>query len=170
MYADVAVCLPLTRTFAYRLNEPVQIGCRVLVPFRKREVEGFVVGLRGEPPADIEVHSIGSIIDRTPLVRPEIFELCRWISEYYVSPIGEVLKGALPPGITAKHVERGLKPATTGKYVVAGFSPRPVLTPDQSRAFDAIRNARGFHPVLLHGVTGSGKTEVYMRAAEHFLA
>src|SRR6267142_2044245 len=139
MYADVAVCLPLTRTFAYRLNEPVQIGCRVLVPFRKREVEGFVVGLRGEPPADIEVHSIGSIIDRTPLVRPEIFELCRWISEYYVSPPGEVLKSALPPGISAKHVERGLKPATTfenktsgdkrdSENVVAGFSPRPFLT------------------------------------------
>src|SRR6266446_4743853 len=181
MYADVAVCLPLTRTFAYRLNEPVQIGCRVLVPFRKREVEGFVVGLRGEPPADIEVHSIGSIIDRTPLVRPEIFELCRWISEYYVSPRGEVLKSALPPGISAKHVERGLKPATTfenktsgdkrdSENVVAGFSPRPVLTEDQIAGCTAIQSAHGFHTILLHGVTGSGKTEIYMQAAEHFLA
>ncbi len=181
MYADVAVCLPLTRTFAYRLNEPVQIGCRVLVPFRKREVEGFVVGLRGEPPADIEVHSIGSIIDRTPLVRPEIFELCRWISEYYVSPPGEVLKSALPPGISAKHVERGLKPATTfenktsgdkrdSENVVAGFSPRPVLTEDQIAGCTAIQSAHGFHTILLHGITGSGKTEIYMQAAEHFLA
>src|SRR6266850_4944814 len=113
MFADVAVCLPLMRTFAYRIKEPVEIGCRVVVPFRKREVEGFVVGLRTEPPRNIEVHSIESLIDRAPLVRPEIFELCRWISEYYVSPPGEVLKSALPPGISAKHVERGLKPATT---------------------------------------------------------
>src|SRR2546430_2132922 len=172
MYADVAVCLPLTRTFAYRLNEPVQIGCRVLVPFRKREVEGFVVGLRGEPPGDIEVHSIGSIIDRTPLVRPEIFELCRWISEYYVSPPGEVLKSALPPGIAPRHighVAAGFTPVS-GNAGVKPAATYPTLTDDQSRTFDAIRNARGFQTTLLHGITGSGKTEIYMRAAEYFLS
>ncbi|HYR89809.1 MAG TPA: primosomal protein N' [Terriglobia bacterium] len=172
MFADVAVCLPLMRTFAYRIKEPVEIGCRVVVPFRKREVEGFVVGLRTEPPRNIEVHSIESLIDRAPLVRPEIFELCRWISEYYVSPPGEVLKSALPPGISAKHVERGLKPATTfgNNNVVAGFSPRPILTQDQIAACTAIQSARGFHTILLHGITGSGKTEIYMRAAEHCLS
>jgi primosomal protein N' (replication factor Y) len=179
MYADVAVCLPLTRTFAYKLTEPVEIGCRVVVPFRQREVEGFVVRLRKEPPKDVEVHSIKSIIDRAPLVRPDIFELCRWISEYYVSPPGEVLKAALPPGIAAKHIEHvaaGFTPASRIKQKIslnAGVKPAatcPILTDDQSRAFDAIRHARGFHTVLLHGVTGSGKTEIYMRAAEHFLA
>src|SRR6267142_6349770 len=181
MFADVAVCLPLMRTFAYRIKEPVEIGCRVVVPFRKREVEGFVVGLRTEPPRNIEVHSIESLIDRAPLVRPEIFELCRWISEYYVSPPGEVLKSALPPGISAKHVERGLKPATRfenkrsgdkrdSENVVAGFSPRPVLTEDQIAGCTAIQSAHGFHTILLHGITGSGKTEIYMQAAEHFLA
>ena len=100
MYADIAVCLPLSRTFVYKIEEPVEVGCRVLVPFRKREVEGFVVALRQSAP-NIEVHSIKRVIDNAPLLRPEIFELCRWIAEYYVSPIGEVLKGALPPGITA---------------------------------------------------------------------
>ncbi len=175
MYVDVAVCLPLSRTFIYRADEPVPIGCRVVVPFRKREVEGFVVGLSDRAP-DRDIHPIKETIDRVPLLRPQIFELCRWISEYYVSPFGEVLKAALPPGISAKHVERGLKPATThsseqlGSHVAAGFSPRPVLTQDQNRALDAIRNKNGFHPLLLHGVTGSGKTEIYMQAAEHFLA
>src|SRR6516225_8814630 len=106
MYVDVAVCLPLSRTFVYRTEEPIEIGSRVVVSFRKREVEGFVVGIRKERP-DREVLPIVSVIDQSPLMRPEIFELCRWISEYYVSPLGEVLKGALPPGITAKHVERG---------------------------------------------------------------
>src|SRR6516162_1209232 len=112
MYADVAVCLPLSRTFVYRVDESVEPGCRVLVPFRKREVEGFVVALREKRP-DVEALAIKSVIDAHPLLRPEIFDLCRWISEYYVSPLGEVLKGALPPGIAAKHLERGLKPATT---------------------------------------------------------
>jgi primosomal protein N' (replication factor Y) len=170
MYADVAVCLPLSRTFVYRVDEPIEAGCRVLVPFRKREVEGFVVALREDRPG-VEALSVKSVIDAHPLLRPEIFKLCRWISEYYVSPLGEVLKGALPPGITPKHVERGLKPATTfDRDVVAGFSSRPTLTSDQSRALQTIIGARDFHPILLHGVTGSGKTEVYMRAAEHFLS
>ena len=118
MYADVAVCLPLVRTFVYRLSAPVEAGCRVIVPFRKRDVEGFVVALRGDAPRDVEVHEVRSVIDGGPLLRKDIFELCRWIANYYASPIGEVLKGALPPGITQKHLERGLTvsgppPATT---------------------------------------------------------
>src|SRR5262249_10143771 len=165
MYVDVAVCLPLSRTFVYRTEEPIEIGSRVVVSFRKREVEGFVVRVRQDKP-DREVHPIVSVIDQAPLMRLEIFELCRWISEYYVSPLGEVLKGALPPGILPKHVEKGAAPTAPR----AGRGARPQLTHDQSRALETIRNAHGFSVVLLHGVTGSGKTEVYMRAAEHFLA
>src|SRR6059036_1869373 len=79
MYADIAACLPLARTFVYRVNEPVEPGCRVVVPFRKREVEGFVVGFRKDAPADMEVHEIGSVLDAIPLLRADIFRLCRWI-------------------------------------------------------------------------------------------
>jgi primosomal protein N' (replication factor Y) len=165
MYVDVAVCLPLSRTFVYRTEQLIEIGSRVVVPFRKREIEGFVVGIRKETP-DREVHPITNVIDPAPLMRSEIFELCRWIAEYYVSPLGEVLKGALPPGILPKHVEKGAAP----KAPRGGRGGRPQLTQDQARAFETIRTAHGFHVVLLHGVTGSGKTEVYMQAAEHFLA
>src|SRR5215831_16055719 len=118
MFADVAVCLPLSRTFVYRLSESIEVGCRVVVPFRKREVEGFVVALHDAPPK-VEALPIQEIIDKQPLLRPEIFKLCRWISEYYVSPLGEVLKGALPPGITAKHVERGVgDPGTHPEFAI----------------------------------------------------
>src|SRR5262245_12425140 len=167
MYADVAVCLPLSRTFVYKIGEPVEIGCRVVVPFRKRDREGFVVGVRNEVLDDIEIHPITNIIDQSPLLRPEIFRLCRWISEYYVSPLGEVLKGALPPGISEKHLE---KPAGAVGEALAPGRPPLQLTSDQSSAFEAILNGYGFQTLLLHGVTGSGKTEVYMRAAEHFMA
>src|SRR5205085_10397819 len=104
MYADIAVCLPLVRTFVYKLTGPVEAGCRVIVPFRKRDIEGFVLGLRKDAPAGVEVHDVRSLLDAAPLLRPDIFELCRWIANYYASPIGEVLKAALPPRITAKHV------------------------------------------------------------------
>src|SRR5262245_60124671 len=167
MYADVAVCLPLSRTFVYKIGEPVEIGCRVVVPFRKRDREGFVVGVRNEVLDDIEIHPITNIIDQSPLLRPEIFRLCRWISEYYVSPLGEVLKSALPPGILPKHVGKSVHPAHDG---AGAYKPALQLTSDQSSAFEAILNGYGFQTLLLHGVTGSGKTEVYMRAAEHFMA
>jgi primosomal protein N' (replication factor Y) (superfamily II helicase) len=181
MYVDVAVCVPLARTFVYKLDEPLAIGCRVVVPFRNREVDGFVVGFPRSAP-DVEVLGVKEITDRSPLLRPEILELCRWISDYYVSPIGEVLKAALPPGILAKHVgaaNRSVTPALTRPSATLSrgereeplpAAARPVLTADQSRALETIRTTAGFHPVLLHGVTGSGKTEIYLRAAEHFLA
>jgi primosomal protein N' (replication factor Y) (superfamily II helicase) len=170
MYAEVAVCLPLSRTFVYKLERPAAVGCRVLVEFRRREVEGFIVGLRSDAPKDVEVHGIRSFVDSAPLLRPEIFDLCKWISQYYVSPIGEVLKSALPPGINETHIARGLKPATTRLEQREDIHvERLPLTTDQSRALDSVYNARGFYPMLLHGVTGSGKTEIYMRAAEHFL-
>src|SRR5207245_4996339 len=144
-------------------------------PFRKREVEGFVVDLRKDVPRDLEVHEIRSVVDRSPLVRPDIFKLCRWIAEYYVSPVSEVLKAALPPGILPSYVMKHSLPRR-GR-VDAPLHPDPplrgeelVLTPDQARALTAIKHSPGFHPILLHGVTGSGKTEIYMRAVEHFLA
>src|SRR6266571_4200142 len=188
MYADIAVCLPLARTFIYKLTTPVETGCRVVVPFRKREVEGFVVGFRKEVPPDIEVHEIGSVLDAIPLLRPDVFNLCRWVADYYATPIGEVLKAALPPGISAKHVE-GLRPSPAASRrplpegegllppgeadarSAAGEGPiPPKLTADQLRALHTIGQAPGFRPILLHGVTGSGKTEIYLQAVEHFLA
>jgi primosomal protein N' (replication factor Y) len=168
MYVDIAVCLPLARTFVYRVEQPVEVGCRVVVPFRKREVEGFVVGFPKQAP-DIEIHSVLKVIDDSPLLRPDILELCRWISTYYVSPIGEVLKSALPPGISAKYIGKG-KTVDAVADCLRRDRPPLQLTSDQSHALDAIRNGSGFHTILLHGVTGSGKTEVYMHAAEHFLA
>src|SRR3954470_21219542 len=142
MYAEVAVCLPLVRTFVYKLNDRVEPGCRVVVPFRKRDIEGFILRLRDDAPRDVEVHDVRSVVDPGPLLRPDVFELCRWIANYYVSPIGEVLKAALPPGITAKHVARGPKPATAQH----ASGPRPTLTSDQSRALESITNGKAFHP------------------------
>src|SRR5438876_1400339 len=195
MYTDIAVCLPLARTFIYKQTTPVETGCRVVVPFRKRDVEGFVVGFRKDAPPDIEVHEIGSVLDAIPLLRPDVFNLCRWVADYYATPIGEVLKAALPPGISAKHVEglrpspaarqpagcrasaspRGRSPSPSGRgrhcEAVPGEGPMaPKLTVDQLRALETVTKAPGFRPILLHGVTGSGKAGIYMRAPEHFLA
>src|ERR1051325_5644658 len=130
MYAEVAICLPLSRTFTYRVVSPASIGSRVQVQFRHRDAEGFVVGFRNEPPESVEPLPINSVIDPEPLLKPDIFELCRWIADYYLAPIGEVLKSALPPGITQKHIQRfggAVKSATQIQTTRAAFS----LTTDQ---------------------------------------
>ena len=147
MFVDVAVCLPLLRTFAYRVDDAVEFGCRVVVPFRKREVDGFVVAIRKDAP-DFEVHSVSKITDTKSLLRPDVFELCQWISRYYVSPIGEVLKAALPPGIAGQcpRPQEGVAKLRAR----ASIRPQLVLTSDQKTALHAICNGTGFHPVLLH--------------------
>ena len=166
IYADVAVCLPLSRTFVYELSEPVEMGTRVSVRFGNREVDGFVTGFPKSAPVNVQVQAVGKVLDRVPLLRPDVFELCLWISDYYLAPLGEVLKSALPPGITQKHVDlfefapdHGAKPA-----------PPYLLTTDQLKALYAIEHSEGFRTILLHGVTGSGKTEIYIQAAEYALS
>lgn len=166
MFADIAVCVPLSRTFIYEVDSEIQVGCRVLVPFRNRDTEGFVVGLHRKPPADIKILPITKVLDQAPLLLPDVFELCKWIAEYYMAPIGEVLKSALPPGITQKHVDKFDAVHSTEARPAAPFS----LTTDQLTALYAIQQTSGFSTVLLHGVTGSGKTEVYIQAAEHTIA
>ncbi len=181
MYADVAVCLPLSRTFVYKLNGPVDVGCRVVVPFRKREEDGFVVSLRKDAPAGFEIQTLSKVVDAEPLLHADIFKLCRWVSDYYLAPLGEVLKAALPPGINSKHVSHEARRCAPGSgnfcRHVQNLERRdglrdeiPQLTTDQLTALFAIQETHGFHSVLLHGVTGSGKTEVYLRAVEHYLA
>jgi primosomal protein N' (replication factor Y) (superfamily II helicase) len=170
-YADVAVCLPLSRTFVYKVVDPVQVGARVNIKFRRRDVEGFVVALREDPPATVQALPIESVIDPEPLLQPDIFQLCLWISDYYRAPIGEVLKSALPPGITQKHVNRYAPAPNPNSEFRNPNSPSPFsLTTDQLSALYEIQKVEGFGTVLLHGVTGSGKTEIYIQAVERALA
>jgi primosomal protein N' (replication factor Y) len=164
MYAEVAVCLPFSKTFIYEISRPVETSTRVAIPFGTRaKVQGFVVGTRSEKPADLDtIRPVTEILDSSPLIRPDVFELCCWIADYYLAPLGEVLKGALPPAITEKHV-RGFD---RGHSKPVEVSPRVELTGGQASALEALNRSGGFQTLLLHGVTGSGKTEIYMRAVE----
>ena len=108
-YVEVAVPLHVSQTFTYRLPESLrdiaQVGSRVLVPLGRGAVTGFVVDLLPDLSShrtlsDSEIKPIEDVIDATPLVTTEVLEITRWISDYYGSPWGEVLKAALPPGIS----------------------------------------------------------------------
>ena len=102
MYADVAVCLPLSRTFVYRVEDPVDSDAASSCRSASGKWKDLSLRCASDAP-EIEVLPVtAGHRFNAPLLRPEIFELCRWISEYYVSPMGEVLKARLPPGITAE--------------------------------------------------------------------
>ena len=114
MFADVILPLPLDGTFTYSLppewQEAVKPGCRVLVPFgRNKQYVGIVAQLHDNKPEGYEIKDLLQVIDTQPILLPEQYRLWQWIADYYMSPIGEVYKAALPAGLKA---EDGYRPKT----------------------------------------------------------
>ncbi|HEU4507370.1 MAG TPA: primosomal protein N' [Pyrinomonadaceae bacterium] len=248
-YAEVAVPLHVFQTFTYRLSPEqsvqAEVGARLVVPLGRNLVTGYVVGLHDELPAElanVDVKDAQTLVDTEPVCSREILELARWVADYYACPLGEVIKAALPPGMTpkarsaAKFVqpklrrfvrlreaadENGLKLTETQQRVLATLrssgpmllqslltnasvsastvsslekkgqveiyteairrdplgpsdskSEAHTLTSAQSSVLDSIEqqmNSETYAAFLLHGVTGSGKTEIYMRAMDKAL-
>lgn len=109
-FAEVALPLPLRQTFTYSLpaalRMEVALGSRVLVPFGKRSLTGYVVDLHETRPEGIEIDEsaikeVAEILDREPLLTAEILELTKWTADYYASSWGEILKASLPAGLNA---------------------------------------------------------------------
>lgn len=97
---EVALPLPIHRTFTYAVDgAPPAPGTRVLVPFRRGERIGWVVGPGEEGPLK-GLRKVLAVLDRRPTVQPDLLELCRWMADYYVSPLGITLRAALPSVLT----------------------------------------------------------------------
>ncbi len=257
---EVAIPLPLERTFHYLvpsiLASQVEVGKRVLAPFGRRKLTGYILGKADS--AEEELKEIFDLLDREPLFTARELEFLRWTANYYLHPLGEVLKSALPTGINIEsRLQTALAPdgsvvkaevLTGGKRVKTavfyrmtassadlgplkgrraavieflretGESTAAALRRDcgadaallkdllerghimaeerevyrdpfraevferdapyflnkaQDEALAVICAAAangGFAPYLLHGVTGSGKTEVYLQAIAHVMA
>ena len=113
-YADLILPLPLQGTFTYTVPAQMQavmkVGMRVLVPFgRNKTYLGIVARLHDRQPQGYEVKPISQLMDEVPIVTPEQLKLWQWIADYYLSPIGDVYKAALPAGLKA---EDGYRPKT----------------------------------------------------------
>ena len=113
-YADLILPLPLQGTFTYavpaQMQAVVKVGMRVLVPFgRNKTYLGIVARLHDRQPQGYEVKPISQLMDEEPIVTPEQLKLWQWIADYYLSPIGDVYKAALPAGLKA---EDGYRPKT----------------------------------------------------------
>jgi primosomal protein N' (replication factor Y) len=146
LFADVALNLAVEQTFTYRvpdaLRDHVVPGRRVRVPFRRRPVAGYCVGLSGatDVPAD-KILDVAATMDDDPLVSTQLLELTRWIAEYYCCAWGQALDAAVPAG-----VRRGSRQRT--EIVVRAVGPVEDLRarhdeleerhPEQARVLDAL--------------------------------
>ena len=242
-YAEVAVPLHVFQTFTYRLTAEqslqAQTGARLLVPLGRNVVTGYIVNLSDEIPEeldDVEIKDAQDLVDSAPVCTPEILQLARWVAEYYACPLGEVIRAALPPGVSKatstvkpklrrfvrllganeqkltdaqqrviSSLERNgptalqslLQTASVSASTVNSLEKKGIvetyeeavrrdplsedlglssevhtLTAAQTSVLTQIEqqmNSEQYSAFLLHGVTGSGKTEIYMRAMDKAL-
>ncbi len=98
---EVAVPLPLPGALTYtvppKLAPQAEIGRRARVHVGKRRLTGVIVGIPEAAPEGVELRAIDSIIDRAALLTPELLELASWVADYYLAPLGEVLRAVGPP-------------------------------------------------------------------------
>jgi len=239
-FVEVALPLPLFQTFTYAVEEglanPAAIGSRVVVPLRNGKEIGVVVGLIDVSPLKRKPKAVLESPDAEPAIGASLLELCRWMADYYIVPLGVTLRGVLPAALTgaedphpARKTQRvvrlgvdipsllqrdkvfararqqrtvfelveSLGGRTTVEQLTnqAEFSPsvlkslekrgyiiieneeierdpfssrggisatRLQPTPAQQTAVDAMAGADKGEVFLLHGITGSGKTLVYI--------
>ncbi len=177
----LALDTPLDTFFDYSWSAPEtgsadpQVGQFALVPFGRREVVGLITDIKQETDIDLaRLREVIAIRSQLEPVSPDWIALCQFAADYYQRPLGEVALPCVPKHLRAAKtvaLERALKKlaATNTRPSDQPVYARPTLNPEQQAAVDAIVTTKGFHAHLLFGVTGSGKTEVYLHAAERLL-
>jgi len=175
----IALDTPLNAVFDYRWvcekSETPEVGQLAMVPFGRREVVGLIVAVLQEtdvPPEKLK-DALAVRSQLAPL-SPQWLALAGFAAEYYQRPLGEVALPGLPRNLrvlTTVALDRAIKKLGKSDDVHDGTpAAAPELNPAQQAAADAIGGAVGFAPFLLYGVTGSGKTEVYLQACAQVLA
>jgi primosomal protein N' (replication factor Y) (superfamily II helicase) len=98
VYCEVALPVPLDRTFTYEVKDVqrVERGMRVIAPFRNEKLIGVVTALNAKAPEEYETRYLEAVLDETPLVSDKLLALAEWMAQYYLAPLGEVLRAMLP--------------------------------------------------------------------------
>lgn len=162
-FVDLAFNLPIDRRFTYRLPEDgdgAPIGARATAPFGGRTLTGFVVAARDRPPAGVEVRPLSRIVDGEPLVDGRMLTLARWMADTYLCSLGEALAAIVPGGRRESLLQDAVQPAVAHSHR---------LTPAQRAALEGILG-QATGTSYLFGVTGSGKTAVFLEATRSTLS
>ena len=167
----VAVPAPFFHALDYLPGAfPVFPGALVQVPLGRRQVVGVVLGT--EPAADDEIQCrpLTALLDPCPVLGPDLLQLCLWAADYYRHPIGEVLAAALPTALRKPPAAGARRRPAKKKDAATADESRPPErdpTPEQAEVLDALaRQGAGFVVNLIEGVTGSGKTEIYLHRVQ----
>ena len=178
-WLDVAVSAPahsqVGGLLTYVTELPASVGQLVRVPFGNREVLGVVWGVHTTAPQTLSTHTLRQVIAVLEAVAPlsaHWLQLVQFTAHYYQRSLGEVAMAALPPqlrDLTPVQLARRFKKQVTPPETLTAAlqSPWP-LSEQQAEVLSQMAEASG--PFLLHGATGSGKTEVYLQAVARCLA
>lgn len=182
----VALDVPILGLFDYFYTQPVAIGTRVQVLFGRRQLIGMVIETPDQPQFDSsKVKEVMAVLDDLPPMPKDWLELAHFAASYYQRPIGEVVLPVLPAplrrvaaytgkraagGPVARLLARQKKAAVAKKRPSHTPSIAPDLNAEQQQAVNSILASKGAARFLLYGITGSGKTETYMKVALHYLA
>jgi len=176
LWFDLVFDIPANQAFTYRADEKgaAAIGKRAMVPFGRggRDSLGFIIATRDAPPdglSESAVKPIRRVVDAQPVFDEKDVELARWIAAYYLCGIGQAVSAMIPSG-------RRAAPYPSLGDDAESFATAPLnLSAQQQAALDAIigggeTGATAPPPMFyLYGITGSGKTEVFLRAAQIML-
>jgi len=165
MYADVAFNKPI-EPLTYIVSEnmvELQPGMRVLVEIKRKNFVGMVYRLKKSTNLKPqEIKPVIKILDKTPILNQDLIELAEWIADYYLCSVGEALWTIAPKGFSSGRKNK--------KVNAAGFpngdENQITLTPDQEEVYNSLLgsfNNESKKNFLLYGITGSGKTEIYLR-------
>ncbi len=166
-YAQLLFDLPLEGPFTYAIGDElvdsVQVGRRVRVPFGNRKLTGYVVALTDAVSGEFTIKEIERVIDKEAVFGNRTIALARWMADFYLCSHGQALSLMIPTG------------RAESKIPVLDFADEvnleaiEALSDEQEAAIAEILAARQ-KMYYLYGVTGSGKSEVYLRAAEAVIA
>ena len=173
MFADITLPIPFD-SFTYLVPpdmEPrVMRGCRVVVPLGKNKIyTGVVLNTHNQAPQGVEIKAIMEVLDEHPVVNEQQFAFWQWIANYYLCPLGDVMKAGLP-GAMKPTDEKALKESSRKRKGTKNNSQLSTLNSQllnlssaQQKAMDEIEASfLNKNVTLLHGVTSSGKTEIYI--------
>ena len=168
-YYDIAVGLPLRQCFTYKSKEVIKKGKRVIVPFGSKSIVGIVVKKIAKPKSLKGLKEIISIADEHSCFNGSIFEAITWASDYYHHPIGEVFFSFMPTLLRKQNDKIIIDLDDNTKYKLNEEDKKLKLTNEQNINLSKLNKVEKFSPSLIYGVTGSGKTEIYLQLAEKFI-
>lgn len=176
-YAHVAVKGPFRQLFVYKvpraISKMVLPGTRVMVPWRRKKALGYVLDVKKGLPSDFsgfEIKEIEDVLDTTPVFDGKMLELINWMSKYYCAPIGEVCRLVLPSRLSDLGKPNTTRPTSPDDIMPHdALSSKMVLTDEQIAIIESIsdgltKEIGSTH--LIHGITGSGKTQIYLELFE----